>query len=432
MISQEQAHATADRWLNPEQGSGHRREIGMHEFSLGWVVWAVPPPPERDPATGQRRPPAEVGNASGVVDRRTGELSVWPSVPAVEVARMYEQQHAAAAPPVTGPGNTAVVTYRDPANGEETNLFRVSSPGQPPAEYQVWQELQRTGVPADAVSAVHTDLRPSLLPGGYTADFLLRTFPDARFSCSQGYGTRPEERAEGIAALRRQVEQIHRTAGQQPPPAPHRAPVPSAVVPAPEPSVEEVGALLERTFGAERVRRYPADALAEHPLLPESARTALVVAGLPAEMPYFFSADDPADAPAGGLFADAATHFRARDTEVPEQMRETLADHVRIGSDGLYAVTVQCRGPEHARGAVWAAHPESGGGRYVNGSLTAFARALALLEETRSRLRGLDPVAAGTVLATFQEQLATIDPSALDNEQNWWSLVVEQMWHGLF
>ncbi|MGR8007897.1 SUKH-4 family immunity protein [Streptomyces hypolithicus] len=47
-------------------------------------------------------------------------------------------------------------------------------------------------------------------------------------------------------------------------------------------------------------------------------------------------------------------------------------------------------------------------------------------------MRGLDPVAAGAAVASLQEQLAAIDASALANPDTWWSLIVEQMWHGLF
>ncbi|MEU5546886.1 hypothetical protein AB0G85_31580 [Streptomyces sioyaensis] len=165
MINQAQAQTTAARWLNPEGHQGPPREVALQEFDLGWVVWAVPPPPEVDPATGQRRPPAEIGAACGVVDRASGELTVWPSVPVDEVIRRYQQKHgtgpgtapaAPAEPPVTGPGNTAVATYPDPATGEETTLARVSAPGAPPVEYQVHDELRRLGVRPVDVRAFHT------------------------------------------------------------------------------------------------------------------------------------------------------------------------------------------------------------------------------------------------------------------------------------
>ncbi|RSO02612.1 hypothetical protein DMH18_40365 [Streptomyces sp. WAC 06783] len=444
MITQAQAQATADRWLNPEGHQGPPRQVGMQEFDLGWVVWAVPPPPEVDPVTGQRRPPAEVGAACGVVDRASGELTVWPSVPVDEVVRMYQQKHSAggapapapAEPPVTGPGNTAVATYRDPASGEETNLVRVSGPGLPPAEYQLADELRRIGVRGEDVSAVHTDLRPALLPGGYTGDFVFRAFPNARFSCTEGYGMAPEQRAEGVAGLLRHVEMMHQLAGQQPPPRPHRLPVPSPdSVPRAEP-VRDValGKQLAEVFGPQGVLRPDADDIA-NTRLPEAAKKTLTWAGLPVEVPYFFTADQPDRAPADGLFTDAATHLRAIGTEATEATLGNLAGHVRIGTDGSYVITVQCTAPEDSQaliGAVWAVQPSTGGGRLVNASLAAFLRSLVLLTTTRQQMRGMDPRAAGAAVAAFQEQLVAIDAWSLDSDKNWWSLIVEQMWHGLF
>ncbi|OKI07132.1 hypothetical protein A6A06_36125 [Streptomyces sp. CB02923] len=446
MITQAQAQATADRWLNPEGHQGPPRRVGMEEFDLGWVVWAVPPPPETDPATGQRRPPAEVGNACGVVDRASGELTVWPSVPTGDVVRMYRQKHGAgsgdapaqapAEPPVTGPGNTAVATYDDPSSGAETNLVRVSGPGLPPAEYQLFDELRRIGVRGEDVRAVHTDLRPALFPGGYTGSFVFRAFPNARFSCTEGYGATSAERAEGVAGLLRHVETMHQLTGQQPPPRPHRLPVPSPdSVPRAEP-VRDValGKQLAEAFGPQGVFRPDADDIADT-RLPEAAKKTLTWAGLPVEMPLFFTADEAARPPAGGLFTDAATHLRAVGTEASEGTLGNLAGHVRLGTDGAYLITVQCTAPEESRaliGAVWAVQPSSGGGRFVNASLAAFLRSLVLLAATRRQIRGMDPRAAGAAVAAFQEQLVAIDGWSLDSDKNWWSLIVEQMWHGLF
>ncbi|MFG2142489.1 SUKH-4 family immunity protein [Streptomyces sp. NPDC048650] len=440
MITQAQAHATAARWLNPEGHQGPVREVAMQEFDLGWVVWAVPPPPEVDPQTGQRRPPAEVGTACGVVDRASGELTVWPSVPVDEVVRMYQQKHGAGAgaaaqqPPVTGPGNTAVATYDDPSTGEETSLARVSAPGLPPAEHQLSAELRRLGVRGEDVRAVHTDLRPALLPGGYPGDFVFRAFPNAQFSCTEGYGMRPEERAEGVAGLLRHVEMMHQIAGQQAPPRPHRLPVPERVEPAPAMRDVALGKHLAEVFGPQGVFRPDADDTAATQL-PEAARKTLTWAGLPIEVPYFFTADRPDAPPAGGLLTDVATYLRQTGTEAREETLETLSGYVRIGTDGLYTMAVQCTAPEQNQsliGTVWAVQPTSGGGRFTNRTLAAYLRSLALLVTTRQQMQGMDPRAAGTAVAAFQEQLAAIDSWALDDEGNWWSLIIEQMWHGLF
>ena len=36
------------------------------------------------------------------------------------------------------------------------------------------------------------------------------------------------------------------------------------------------------------------------------------------------------------------------------------------------------------------------------------------------------------LVPALQEQLVALDASALANAETWWSLIVEQMWHGLF
>ncbi|MEV6741662.1 SUKH-4 family immunity protein [Streptomyces sp. NPDC051104] len=335
--------------------------------------------------------------------------------------------------PVTGPGNTAVFTYVDPAGGEETTLFRNSGPGLPPAEYQCWAELRRMNVPVDNVVAVHTDLRPSLLPGGYTAE-LLNAFPNAQLSCSQTYGARPEERAQGVAALVEQVEMLHRVAGRQPPPRPHRLPVPARVAPAEPMRDAALGHHLEEVFGQEGVRRYDADDVADSPL-PDTTKSTLTGAGLPADLPLFFTADRPDAASAGGLFTDVATNLRERRSPAGEEKIGALAHLARIGFDGVAVIAVQCvpgTTEPDGLGALWAVDPVTAEARYVNVSAAAFARSLALLATVRQRMRGLDPVAAGAEVAALQEQLVAVDASALANADTWWSVIVEQMWHGLF
>ncbi|KMS70662.1 hypothetical protein ACM01_30780 [Streptomyces viridochromogenes] len=442
MTTQQQALATADRWLNPEGSDAPRREVRSKEFDLGWVVWAAPAPLERDPETGQRRPPSEIGDACGVVDRQTGELTVWPSVPVDEVVRMYRQKHAAdrsetdsatEARPVTGPGNTAVFTYTDPGTGQEIFLSRTSAPGLPPAEHQAWAELRRLNVPFENVVAIHTDLRPSLLPGGYTAE-LVHLFRNAELSSSHAYGARPEVRAEGVSALIQQVESTYAMAGRQPPPRPHRSPIPTAVTPAAPMNEADLGRHLTHVFGSAGVRRYDADGRAAS-RLPEATRSVLTSAGLPVDLPLFFTADRPDAPPAGGMFTDVSTNLRERRSPAGEEKIAVLAHLVRIGWDGVAVLAVQCvpgSTEPNGLGAVWAIDPVTASARYVNISLAAYVRSLAQLATVRDRMQGLDPVAAGTAVAELQEQLVAIDGSALADPGAWWSLIVEQMWHGLF
>ncbi|WP_043912539.1 hypothetical protein, partial [Kitasatospora griseola] len=94
MITQDEALAKAQAWLNEGAPEGAGREVRFREFDLGWVVWAAPAPLEVDPVTGQVRPPADLGDSTGVVDRETGELSTWPSIPIEAVIAEYQERQA--------------------------------------------------------------------------------------------------------------------------------------------------------------------------------------------------------------------------------------------------------------------------------------------------------------------------------------------------
>ncbi|WP_457034040.1 SUKH-4 family immunity protein [Kitasatospora sp. P5_F3] len=416
MITQEHALSTADAWLNGSGGA--QREVRFREFDLGWVVWAAPAPLERDPVTGQRRPPADLGDACGVIDRQSGALSVWSSIPVDEVIEAYREHSR----PATGPGNTLTATYPHPTTGEDSLLELTSGPGRPPVEHQLVAELARRGVATAAVRTIHTALRPATLPGGYGAALLEQHFPAAVVSFDHPYGITAEERAQGVTAL---------TDHTRPAAKPNRVPAPQPAEVTPAEPVRDValGRQLPAAFG--EVLRYDADDLAAS-ALPEAARSTLTWAGLPTELPLFFTADrtDVADAsPAGGLFADLRTHLTAAGSPVEAQTLDILAGWTRIGSDGLCAIAVQTTGDEV--GSVWAVHPRTGSGRYVNSSVSTFVRSLALLSAERPQLAGLDPVAAATALATLQTGLAEIDPETFRKDTTWWSVVIEQMWHGL-
>ncbi|MFC4560380.1 SUKH-4 family immunity protein [Nocardiopsis mangrovi] len=437
MITREQAAAAADAWLNGTAPPERRRAVQMQEFDLGWIVWATSPLPENDLLAGERRPPAEVGGSRGVIDRWSGELTAWPMVGVDEVARMYRERRggaqraaaAPAAPPAVGPGNMVVFSYRD-ASGQESYANGLSGPGTPPPEFQIWGDLRGKGVRPEDVVAVHSDLEAADLPGAYRAKFLRETFPAAQTSHSHRYGADRAQRTRGMAALVEQSDAMRRMSGGAPRPAAAPAPVAfPARPPAPLPDAG-LAALLGDAFSD--VRRYE-PALLARTRLPEATRATLATAGLPGVVPYFFAADTPAGPPAGGLLTDAAAHMRARGTRADEAALAVLAGHVRIGSDGGTAVTVQCIGGENGigEGCVWSVDITTGIGRYINGSVGGFARCLAAVAGVLPRLRGTDPHAAGAVVAEFQDAVAAIDPSALGDPENWWSVVVEQMWDGL-
>lgn len=290
-------------------------------------------------------------------------------------------------------------------------------------------QLGELRVPVENVVGIHTDLCPGYFPGGYTANVLLSTFPNASHSHAHPYGRDQASRTEGIAALTSHAQLMSQLAGQQAPPQPLRAPLPHPVPPTHVLPDAELGPLLTQVFGDEKVRRYAPQLLATA-ALPDAARATLATAGLPADVPLFFLADT--DAPGvppvmGGMFADARTHLIGTGAQLPPAAADTLATHTRIGTDGMFVITVQ-----RDSGQVWAAMPLDGSLQYVNSSIAAFAYSLATLYATRGHMIDATPHTAGNIVADLQTRLLAIDPNALSQPDNWWSLIIEQMWHGLF
>lgn len=87
MVTRDEAEAIAARWVNAGAGAVRAR-AGVHEFDLGYVVWRETPPGEVP----------EFGGAHGVIDRETGELTTWPSLPVEAVIQMYRERRATTPP----------------------------------------------------------------------------------------------------------------------------------------------------------------------------------------------------------------------------------------------------------------------------------------------------------------------------------------------
>jgi uncharacterized protein (DUF952 family) len=85
-ITIEQAQAIAERWLT---GDGATR-AGVYEFDHGYVVYPRGPRPEAS----DESPPARIGTARGVIDKLSGDLSMWPCVPPEAVADLYRRHQA--------------------------------------------------------------------------------------------------------------------------------------------------------------------------------------------------------------------------------------------------------------------------------------------------------------------------------------------------
>jgi hypothetical protein len=60
--------------------------IGIEEFDVGYLAWRLPPPRE-DPA----RPPETIGGAYLVVDKDTGDTSIWPLLDPVLIMHQFRR-----------------------------------------------------------------------------------------------------------------------------------------------------------------------------------------------------------------------------------------------------------------------------------------------------------------------------------------------------
>lgn len=88
MVTAEEAVQKVREWLAATGGVPANVEIRVHEFDLGYVVTPyVPPPPD------QLIP--EPGGTALVVDRETGQITTWPTLPPEYIARRYIEDRKA-------------------------------------------------------------------------------------------------------------------------------------------------------------------------------------------------------------------------------------------------------------------------------------------------------------------------------------------------
>ncbi|SPF04796.1 hypothetical protein [Streptomyces sp. MA5143a] len=82
------------RYAQPRQADGSPAELRVHEFDIGYLVYAALPP-----GTGpsDRPLPAPPGGAKVVVSKETGETVTVPNLPAEQAVALYRRHHARAA-----------------------------------------------------------------------------------------------------------------------------------------------------------------------------------------------------------------------------------------------------------------------------------------------------------------------------------------------
>lgn len=134
MITPEEARRYADRWVARSAPPGVALTAEVREFDVGYVIWGVTPPGT----------PALVGAGRGVIDKETGETSVWPSLPVERVVADYQARRAASPPPrytwsraadlrreLERVATPATVTHLTTADGAERTARSMKGDGEP-------------------------------------------------------------------------------------------------------------------------------------------------------------------------------------------------------------------------------------------------------------------------------------------------------------
>jgi hypothetical protein len=79
MITRDEAEQIAEQWVAESAPPGVSLTAEVYEFDLGYVVWGQQPSTE----------PPLLGANRGIIDRYTGELSVWPSLPVDMIIKRF-------------------------------------------------------------------------------------------------------------------------------------------------------------------------------------------------------------------------------------------------------------------------------------------------------------------------------------------------------
>ncbi|MFE6886600.1 SUKH-4 family immunity protein, partial [Streptomyces sp. NPDC057702] len=347
-----------------------------------------------------------------------------PGAPAMAGPYGYPQP---AALPTVGPGYMAVLRYRA-QDGSEQQIIRRSAPGTPHPEWQILHELRAMNVPPQQVLELHTELESCDLPGGYCARMIRESWPQVRISHTAPYGRDHATRQQGVRHLIEHQGELHQVADGPARPAPVRVPLPhpSQVQRAPALPPEGVAQELHNAFapfGPQAVFRFDQRAVSRQGV-PDIVAQTLVWAGLPVDFGPFFWAQAQPGRPVPTLAELAA--------ERGVQPASDAGSYLVMGNDFGRQLCVQY-GTAH----IVAVPVEGGPGgapvppQFVNTGLPEFVRCLGLLGWMWRLRTGLTPEQAGRWTVDFQTHLTALDPAALASPENWWAVLLEQMWDGL-
>lgn len=324
--------------------------------------------------------------------------------------------------PAVGPGYMAVLRYRA-ADGSEQQLIRRSAPGTPHPEWQILHELRGMNVPPQQVLELHTELESCDLPGGYCARMIRETWPQVRVSHTAAYGRDHASRQQGMRHLVEHQGELHQVADAPPRHAPNRMPLPH-VQPAPPVPPDAIGHELLQAFAPQGVFRFDQRAVSRQGV-PDLVGQVLVWAGLPIDFGPFFWGQAQPGRPVPTL-AELAQERGVR--PAPD-----AGSYLVMGNDFGRQLCVQY-GTAHIVAVPLEAGPggQSTPPQFVNTGLPEFVRCMAMLGRMWRLRYGLTPEQAGRWTVDFQTQLAMLDGASLASPENWWSVLLEQMWDGLF
>jgi hypothetical protein len=276
------------------------------------------------------------------------------------------------------------------------------------------------------VLELHTELESCDLPGGYCTRMIRETWPQVRISHTAPYGRDHASRQQGVQHLLTHQGELHQVAGAPARPQPQRVPMPDphAVMRVPPVGLDVIGQELVGAFGPQGVFRFDQRAVSRAGV-PDIVAQTLVWSGLPMDFGPFFWAQAQPGQPVPTLAELAAQRGL--------QPASDAGSYLVMGNDFGRQLCVQY-GTAHIVALPLEAGP--GGApvaapQFVNSSLPEFARCLALLGRMWPLRIGLTPEQAGRWTVDFQAQLAAQDPAAIASPENWWSVLIEQMWDGL-
>lgn len=142
---------------------------------------------------------------------------------------------------------------------------------------------------------------------------------------------------------------------------------------------------------------------------PDSIRSSLIDIGLPKEGP-----------PASGV----TFYHDRRLLDTPSAGR---ADYLTIGYDYGTILSLKLK-----TGEIWAVDPNGRTPpRFVNSRLSDFILFLAVYDSYGHERQRASDEEDESIVQEIRRRFTARDPRALDDQENWWSLILEQMSYGL-